>query len=108
VLCNAILTSFNELVKSSEISIRKLDLVFNDEDVFMSIKKKSITEVLKLVMKINSMNFKENWSIADELELDRAREYIFNNKKDVVYVRKKNGKMEVKEIDHSKNMQFIA
>ena len=108
LLCNAILNSFNELVKWKEVTPRKMDMVFDDEDVFANIKQKSITNVLKLVMKINSMNFKENWNIADELELDRAREYIFNNKKDVVYIRKKNGRMEVKEIDHARNMQTIA
>ena len=83
-------------------------MVFDDDDVFLSIKKQSISNVLKLVMKINSMNFRENWNIADELELERAREFIFNNKKDIVYIRKKNGRMEVKEIDHQRNMQIIA
>mmetsp|Transcript_2861 Transcript_2861/g.4446 ORF Transcript_2861/g.4446 Transcript_2861/m.4446 type:complete len:200 (-) Transcript_2861:1415-2014(-) len=85
-----------------------MDKFFNEEDVYLTIKKDSITSALKLVMKINSMNFRENWSIADELELERAREFIFTNKKDLVYVKKANGKMEIKEIDYHKNMQIIA
>mmetsp|Transcript_31393 Transcript_31393/g.48006 ORF Transcript_31393/g.48006 Transcript_31393/m.48006 type:complete len:142 (-) Transcript_31393:1818-2243(-) len=108
LFCTAILNSYNELVRLKEVNIRKMDEVFNEEEVQLNIQNQSISNVLKLVMKINSMNFRENWSVADELELERAREFIFNNKKDLVYIKKKNGKMQVKEIDHGKNMQTIA
>jgi len=64
--------------------------------------------VLKLIIRLNSMELENNQDLFMQLELDRALFYLFKTKQDVVKVKTKDGKMSLKNIDHNKNIQAIT
>mmetsp|Transcript_39118 Transcript_39118/g.59676 ORF Transcript_39118/g.59676 Transcript_39118/m.59676 type:complete len:111 (+) Transcript_39118:3319-3651(+) len=79
-----------------------------EPDIMETVNSESVSDIMRKIIRINATSFADKQELFSKLEMDRALYYLFKTQQNTVFVKGKNGRVHMKQIDQNKNIQAIT